>query len=80
MLTVRLMVWSKMSTADGDELNLTITGDVLQNGNFKFASTRPSLYARLLPDDLLDKSHLLNHELDVGVAPIVGFFLDADDR
>jgi hypothetical protein len=45
----------------------------------KFVSPRPPLDVGLLPDDLHNKAHLLDHELDAGVAPIVSFFLDAGD-
>jgi hypothetical protein len=71
------MVWSATRIAAGVELDFTITGDVLRKGIFKFVSPRPHLDVGLLRDDLHAKAHLLDHELDVGVVCIAGFFRDA---
>jgi hypothetical protein len=75
-----MMVWSATSTAAGIELDFTITGDVLRKGIFKFVQLRAPLDACLLPDDLRGKAHLLDHELEAGVACTIVFFLDTGDR
>jgi hypothetical protein len=45
----------------------------------KFADLKKLRLDSFPSDDLRRQAHLLDHELDAGVAPIVGFFLDASD-
>jgi hypothetical protein len=79
-LTLNMMAWSTAMIADGDELDFTITGEVLQKGIFKFALMRLPLDAGLFPDDLHAKAHLLDHTPEAEVAPTAVFLIDAGDR
>jgi hypothetical protein len=45
----------------------------------KLARFRPPLDARLLPEDLGIEGLLLDHLVDTGVAPVVGFMLDCGE-
>jgi hypothetical protein len=57
---------------DGDERNLTDSGELLQKGIPKFVAPQTLLHAIILPDDLRGKALLLVYPFKLEVASFGG--------
>jgi hypothetical protein len=79
MLTLVLMVWSIAPVVDGDDQEITNSGEVLRKGLSKLGHSLAPLDACFLTDDLHVEAHLLGHLTDAGKSPVAGFLLDAGD-
>jgi hypothetical protein len=74
------MVWSPDLIVDEDELDFTITGEVLRKGTTKLSKLRAPLDSCLRPDAPLDEALLLYQATSSRVLLIDGAMMVIGDR